>query len=58
MKTPNVIELLRRETGQTMSEYGVVLGVIVLAAIAAIGVLGLAISGDIGAVATKIGSLH
>jgi Flp pilus assembly pilin Flp len=45
------------ETGQTMTEYAVMLGVIVLGVIAAVGVLSLAVSGNFGTLATKIGSL-
>jgi Flp pilus assembly pilin Flp len=51
----NAIRLYaRRDEGQTMAEYGVVLGVIVLGVIAAIGALALAISGDITNVASKV----
>jgi Flp pilus assembly pilin Flp len=41
---------LRREEGQTMAEYGVVLAVITLGVIVAIGALAVAISGRMGAV--------
>jgi Flp pilus assembly pilin Flp len=41
---------LRREEGQTMAEYGVVLAVITLGVILAIGALAVAISGRMGAV--------
>jgi Flp pilus assembly pilin Flp len=44
----------RREDGQTMAEYGVVLGVIVLGVIAAIGALALAITGKLGSVSTLL----
>lgn len=38
--------LCRREEGQTMAEYGVVLGVIVLGVIVAIGLLTVAVEGN------------
>ena len=44
----------RREEGQTMAEYGVVLGVIVLGVIVAIGTLALAITGKLDAVTAKL----
>jgi Flp pilus assembly pilin Flp len=44
----------KREEGQTMAEYGVVLGVIVLGVIAAIGVLALAITGKLDVVTSKL----
>ena len=44
----------RREEGQTMAEYGVVLGVIVLGVIAAIGALALAITGKLDSVTAKL----
>ena len=40
-----------------MTEYAVVLGVIVLGVITAIGLFALAVSGKFGPVTTKIGSL-
>ena len=46
---------LKREDGQTMSEYGVVLGVIVLGVIAAIGFLALAVTGKLNDVTTALG---
>lgn len=42
---------LRREDGQTMAEYGVVLAVVTLGIIAALGLLAAAISGKLDAVA-------
>jgi Flp pilus assembly pilin Flp len=57
MNARNWIELPRREDGQTMAEYVVVLGVITLAVIAAIGLLALAVSGKFGPVTSKIGSI-
>ncbi len=51
----NLIKLYaRREEGQTMAEYGVVLGVIVLGVIVAIGALALAITGKLNAVASQL----
>ncbi len=41
---------LRREDGQTMAEYGVVLAVITLGIIVALGALALAVSGKLDAV--------
>jgi Flp pilus assembly pilin Flp len=41
---------LRREDGQTMAEYGVVLAVITLGVIVALGALALAVSGKLDAV--------
>ena len=43
-----------REEGQTMAEYGVVLAVITVAAIAALTVLSDGITGAIGAVASRL----
>jgi Flp pilus assembly pilin Flp len=45
----------KRQEGQTMAEYGVVLAVITLGIIAALGFLALAISGKLNAVTTKLG---
>jgi Flp pilus assembly pilin Flp len=45
----------RREEGQTMAEYGVVLAVITLGVVAALGFLALAVTGKINAVTTKLG---
>jgi Flp pilus assembly pilin Flp len=54
------LELLRaaarREDGQTMAEYGVVLALITLAVVGAIGALALAISGKLGNVTNILGS--
>jgi Flp pilus assembly pilin Flp len=44
----------RREEGQTMAEYGVVLAVITLGVIAALGLLAGAITGKLGAVTGKL----
>ena len=46
----------RREEGQTMAEYGVVLALITLAVVGAIGVLALAISGKLGSISNILGS--
>jgi len=48
--------LERREEGQTMAEYGVVLAVITIGVMAAIGALALAISGRLGSVTTVLNS--
>jgi Flp pilus assembly pilin Flp len=45
---------LRREEGQTMAEYGVVLALITVGTVAAIGLLAAAISGKLGKVADII----
>jgi Flp pilus assembly pilin Flp len=45
----------RREEGQTMAEYGVVLAVITLGVVAALGFLALAVTGKINDVTTKLG---
>jgi Flp pilus assembly pilin Flp len=47
----------RREEGQTMAEYGVVLAVITLGIILALGTLALAISGKLGSVSTKLNAI-
>ena len=49
--------LAKREAGQTMSEYAVVLGVIMLTVITAIGVLSVAITGHFTSVTTMINGL-
>jgi len=46
----------KREDGQTMAEYGVVLALITLAVVAALGVLAVAISGKLGSVSNILGS--
>ena len=45
----------RREEGQTMAEYGVVLAIITVLVVGAITTLSLAISGKLGAVTNIIG---
>jgi Flp pilus assembly pilin Flp len=47
---------LRREEGQTMAEYGVVLAVITVGIVAALGALALAISGKLGNVTNVLKS--
>lgn len=42
----------RREDGQTMAEYGVVLAVITIGVVVALGALALAVSGKLGEVTT------
>ena len=49
--------LFRRQDGQTMAEYAVVLGTIVLAVIAVVGLLSTAIVTRFGTVATTIKEL-
>ncbi|MFL5949657.1 MAG: Flp family type IVb pilin [Gaiellaceae bacterium] len=48
--------LRRREEGQTMAEYGVVLAVITVGIVAALGALALAISGKLGNVTNVLKS--
>ena len=48
------ILLGRREHGQTMAEYVVVLGVITIALLAAFGALGSSVSGALGQVTSRI----
>jgi Flp pilus assembly pilin Flp len=49
--------LIRDETAQTMSEYAVTLGVIVLGVVVAIGVLATAVEGNLTTVGSTIRSL-
>jgi Flp pilus assembly pilin Flp len=44
-----------RQDGQTMSEYSVVLGLIVIGVIAAVGFLALAVTGKLNGVTEKLG---
>jgi Flp pilus assembly pilin Flp len=54
----NYIKLnARREDGQTIAEYGVVLGVIVLGIFAALGFLAAAITGKLNSVTTTLGGV-
>jgi Flp pilus assembly pilin Flp len=46
----------KRDEGQTMAEYGVVLAVITVGIIVALGALALAISGKLGTVTNVLGS--
>ena len=46
-----------REDGQTMAEYGVILGVLILGVVAALGTFALAFAGKLDYVATAIGSI-
>ena len=46
----------RREDGQTMAEYGVVLALVTLGVITALGALGLAIAGKLGSVSNVLTS--
>ncbi|MBV8080507.1 MAG: Flp family type IVb pilin [Actinobacteria bacterium] len=48
---------LKREDGQTMAEYGLVLALIALAVVGALTALGLAISGKFNAVITQLGGV-
>lgn len=45
------------ESGQTMAEYSVILGTLIIAVIAVIGVLGTAVANRLGPVATTIAGL-
>jgi Flp pilus assembly pilin Flp len=51
-----LLAAVRREDGQTMAEYGVVLAVITVGIITALGALALAISGKLGNVTNVLGS--
>ncbi|HEY7197683.1 MAG TPA: hypothetical protein VH306_10885 [Gaiellaceae bacterium] len=53
--TSKLNELRRREEGQTMAEYGVVLAVIALGVVVALGLLSDSISGAIGRVIGFLG---
>lgn len=58
LKRPTTIELLiRSERGQTMSEYAVVLGVIVLGVIVALGALSTAVATHLQNAASTIGGI-
>jgi Flp pilus assembly pilin Flp len=58
LKRPTPIELLiRSECGQTMSEYAVVLGVIVLGVIVALGTLSTAVATHLSSAASTIASI-
>jgi Flp pilus assembly pilin Flp len=61
MKIRRHYELIRtaamRADGQTMAEYGVVLGCIVLGVIAAMGALAATISGGLGSVSNALASV-
>jgi Flp pilus assembly pilin Flp len=46
-----------REDGQTMAEYGVILGVLVLGVVAGLSAFALAFTGKLDYVATAIGSI-
>ena len=43
-----------REEGQALAEYGLILALIAVAAIVALGVLGLAVAGQLDAIATAM----
>jgi Flp pilus assembly pilin Flp len=58
LKRPTTIDLLiRSEHGQTMSEYAVVLGVIVIGVVSAIGLLSSAVATHLQNVATTVGGI-
>ena len=58
LKRPMTIDqLFHAEHGQTMSEYAVVLGVIVLGVISAIGVFSTAVANHIQNVASTVGGI-
>ena len=54
---PQIEALVRREEGQTMAEYGVVLAVITLGVVLALGVLGAAIVTNLDGVGSMIRDL-
>ncbi|HEY8765643.1 MAG TPA: Flp family type IVb pilin [Dehalococcoidia bacterium] len=47
--------LYKDEEGQALAEYGLILGLIAVIAIAALGALGLAISGKLGSISSALG---
>jgi Flp pilus assembly pilin Flp len=48
---------LRRDEGQTMAEYGVVLAVITIGIVLALGALALAVGGKLNAVTSALGGV-
>ena len=50
-----VASLLKREEGQGLAEYGLVLALVAVAAVAGLTALGLAVTGRLQAIATAIG---
>jgi Flp pilus assembly pilin Flp len=50
-------EFITDEAGQTMAEYGVTLGLIVMGVVVALGALAVAFSNQLTGVATKIGEI-
>ena len=58
LKRPTTLDLLiRSEHGQTMAEYSVVLGVIVLGVILALGTFATAVAAHLQSAASTIGSI-
>jgi Flp pilus assembly pilin Flp len=49
-----LVQLRRREKGQTMAEYAIVLGIISVGILVALGALGGSISGQISSVSSRI----
>ena len=47
--------LYKDEEGQALAEYGLILGLIAVVAMAALGALGLAITGKLGSINTALG---
>jgi Flp pilus assembly pilin Flp len=49
-----LVASLQREEGQTLSEYGLILALVAVAAVVALGVLAAAITGTLGSVASSL----
>ncbi|MCJ7511052.1 MAG: Flp family type IVb pilin [Dehalococcoidia bacterium] len=50
-----LVARFRSEAGQALTEYGLILALIAVVCMAAVGVIGLAISGFLGQIATALG---
>lgn len=51
-----LVIMARDEEGQALAEYGLILGLIAVVAIAALGLLGAAITGQLSAITNALGS--
>lgn len=49
-----LVARFRSEAGQALAEYGLILALIAVVCLVALGALGLAVSGNLGAVAAKM----
>jgi pilus assembly protein Flp/PilA len=50
-----LVARFRSESGQALTEYGLIMALIAVVCMAALGVIGLAISGFLGEIATALG---